>query len=212
MPLRTSQCAAPTKTHHHYLEKTMKTSFTKLFRASISAALFCAVLWFALASHAAVRTHDDNRTPDLPSPLCDSVQVPSGNRVAFRVYARGVQIYKWNGASWTFVAPSADLFADANYQDKVGTHYGGPTWESNSGSKVIGSRVPGTGCAPDATAVPWLLLKAISTKGPGIFHGVTYIQRVNTVGGIAPTTPGTTIDEVAEVPYTTEYYFYRAEN
>jgi hypothetical protein len=174
-------------------------------------ALF-SVAGLALASIPVAGVSDDNRTPVLPSPLCDSIQVPSGNKVSYHVYARGVQIYRWTGASWAFVAPAADLFADANYHDKVGTHYGGPTWESNSGSKVIGSRVPGTGCAPDATAIPWLLLKAISTSGPGIFNKVTYIQRVNTAGGLAPATPGTTIDEVAEVPYTTEYYFYRAED
>ena len=190
----------------------MKASFTKLFRASVGAALLCAGLWCALASVPSARANDDNRAPDLPTPLCDSIQVPAGNRVAAHVYARGGQIYRWDGAKWAFVAPSADLFADAGYHGKVGTHYAGPTWESNSGSKVIGMRVPNTGCAPDATAIPWLLLKAISTNGPGIFHRVTFIQRVNTVGGVAPATPGTAINEVAEVPYTTEYYFYRAEN
>jgi hypothetical protein len=122
----------------------------------------------------------------------------------------GTQIYRWNGASWDFVAPRAKLFAAADFQGKVGFHYGGPTWESNSGSVVIGSRV--TGCSPTPTAIPWLLLRAVSTSGPGIFSNVTFIQRVNTVGGLAPTTPGESIDAVVEVPYTTEYYFYRAEN
>ncbi len=178
----------------------------------IGLVLLLTVAGLAFASATVAQAGDDNRAPDLPVPLCNSIQAPSGNKVAYHVYARGVQIYRWTGASWAFVAPSADLFADANYHGQVGKHYGGPTWESNSGSKVIGLRVTGTGCAPDATAIPWLLLKAISNSGPGIFHKVTYIQRVNTVGGLAPTTPGTSIDEVAEVPYTTEYYFYRAEN
>ena len=190
----------------------MKTSLIKMFRVSLSAALLCAGLWFVFMSATGVKAGNDNREPILPTPLCDSIQVSADNHVAYHVYARGVQIYKWTGESWAFVAPAADLYADANYRGKVGTHYGGPTWESNSGSKVIGSRVPGTGCAPDANAIPWLLLKAISTKGPGIFHKVSYIQRVNTVGGLAPTAPGTTIDEVVEVPYTAEYFFYRAQN
>ncbi len=168
------------------------------------------VAGLALASIPAARAGDDNRAPDLPSPLCDSLQAPPGNKVAFHTYALGVQIYRWDGDSWEFVAPMADLFTDANYQDKVGTHYGGPTWESNSGSKVIGRRL--AGCLPDSTAISWLLLKAVSTSGPGIFNKVTYIQRVNTVGGLAPTTPGAFMDAVAEVPYTTEYYFYRAED
>jgi hypothetical protein len=185
----------------------MKTSPTKFFRFSLGAALLCALAFAALP---AAQADDDCRGPVLPTPLCDNIQAPPGYKVVSRVYARGVQIYKWNGASWDFVAPAADLFADANYQSKVGVHYGGPTWESTSGSKVIGSRL--AGCAPDPTAIPWLLLKAISTSGPGLFHKVTHIQRVNTAGGLAPSTPGAAIDEVAEVPYTTEYYFYRAES
>jgi hypothetical protein len=188
----------------------MKTTLANPYRFFICAALLCASLGFTLAFVPVAQAQHDGRTPFLPTPLCDSVQVPTGHKVAAHIYAKGVQIYKWNGASWVFVAPSADLFADANFHGKVGTHYGGPTWESNSGSTVIGSRV--AGCAPDSTAIPWLLLKAISTKGPGIFRKVTYIQRVNTVGGLAPTMPGAAIDEVAEVPYTTQYYFYRAEN
>ena len=39
---------------------------------------------------------------------------------------------------------------------------------------------------------------------------MTFIQRVNTTGGIAPAAPGTTVGEEARVPYTAEYFFYRA--
>ena len=67
------------------------------------------------------------------------------------------------------------------------------------------------GCSVDSTAIDWLLLQAVSTDGPGIFKPVTYIQRVNTVGGKAPATPGTSICAEVKVPYTAEYYFYRAE-
>ena len=65
-------------------------------------------------------------------------------------------------------------------------------------------------CTPDPDAIPWLLLGAISSESPGIFHRVTHIQRLNTVGGNAPTAPGNFTGEVARVPYTTEYFFYRA--
>jgi hypothetical protein len=164
----------------------------------------------ALASIPAARVGDDNRAPDLPSPLCDSLQVLLGNKVAFHVYALGVQIYRWNGASWGFVAPAAILFADADYHGEVGIHYTGPTWESNSGSKVVARRLEG--CTPDPTAIPWLLLQTVSTEGPGIFHRVTYIQRVDTTGGLAPTAPGSFIGAEVEVPYSAEYYFYRAKD
>jgi hypothetical protein len=188
----------------------MKIPHTKLFRSFIGAALLGAGLWLALAPAPSARANNDNRAPELPSPLCDSLQAPPGHKVAFHTYALGVQRYRWNGASWSFVAPEANLYADANFRGKVGTHYGGPTWESNSGSNVVGRRL--AGCSVDSTAIDWLLLEAVSTEGPGIFSHVTYIQRVNTVGGKAPTTPGSSIGAEARVPCTTEYYFYRAEN
>lgn len=150
---------------------------------------------------------DHKQAPALPAPLCNSLQVPAGNSVAGHAYALGVQIYRWNGASWVFVEPVATLFADAAYHEKVAIHYLGPTWESDGGSKVAAARV--TGCTPDPTAIPWLLLQKVSNDGPGVFGSVTYIQRVNTTGGLTPTAPGRSPGAVAEVPYTAEYYFYR---
>jgi hypothetical protein len=173
------------------------------------AAIFVIALT-VLVSNSVARPTSDILPPDLPEG-CSSIQVEAGNEVAFHAYAIGVQIYRWNGSAWTLLAPDAKLYADAGYNGKVGFHYGGPTWESNSGSKVIAARVPNTGCTPDTTAVAWLLLKKVSTDGPGIFSNVTFIQRVNTTGGLAPTTPGTTVGEEKRVPYTAEYYFYRAE-
>ncbi|MBA3713055.1 MAG: DUF3455 domain-containing protein [Pyrinomonadaceae bacterium] len=170
-----------------------------------------AVAGLALPSIPAARAGDNNNhAPDLPSPLCDNIEAPLGNRVASHVYAVGVQLYRWNGTSWVFVEPVATLFADANYHKKVGIHYAGPTWESNSGSKVVATRL--ASCSPDPTAIPWLLLQTVSTDGPGMFNSVTYIQRVNTKGGLAPTAPGVSIGAVAEVPYAAEYYFYRAKD
>jgi hypothetical protein len=159
---------------------------------------------------AALAGKDKNNAPELPLPLCDDVQVPVGNKLAFHTYAVGVQKYRWNGTSWTFVEPVATLYADANYHGKVGSHYAGPTWESNSGSKVVASRV--AGCTPDPTAIAWLRLETVSADGPGIFGSITQILRVNTVGGLAPVAPGSAIGQVVEVPYTAEYYFYRGSN
>ncbi len=165
-----------------------------------------ALLLPGLAAVAVADPGNDNRAPDLGS--CGNLQVPAGNKVSSHVYAEGVQIYRWTGAAWSFVGPEAALFADAGGNGVVGVHYGGPTWESNSGSKVVGAVVDR--CTPDPTAIPWLLLRAVSSEGPGIFEGVTYIQRHNTAGGLAPSAPGTVPGEEARVPYTTEYYFYRA--
>jgi hypothetical protein len=146
--------------------------------------------------------------PNVDLGVCDNLSVPTDSKLAFHVYASGVQIYRWNGTSWSFIAPDAQLFADAGGQGQVGTHYAGPTWESVNGGKVYGAVLQR--CTPDASAVPWLLLAAVS-EGAGIFERVTFIQRINTVGGIAPATPGSVIGEEARVAYTTEYLFYRPQ-
>jgi hypothetical protein len=146
-----------------------------------------------------------NLAADLGS--CDTLRAPAGSKPAFHAYAQGVQIYRWDGRSWSPVGPSATLFADAEGTAVVGTHYAGPTWESTSGSSVVGAI--SDRCTPNPDAVPWLLLDAVSSEGPGVFQGVTHIQRLYTVGGKAPTEAGTT-DQVREMPYTAEYFFYRA--
>jgi hypothetical protein len=165
-----------------------------------------ALLLLALVAPAGADPGADNRAPDLGD--CQILAVPTGNKVAFHVYAEGVQIYGWNGTSWAFVAPEAVLYADAGDDGAVGIHYAGPTWESVSGSKVVGTVLQR--CTPDPDAIPWLLLRAVSSEGPGILHRLTYIQRVNTVGGLAPADPGDFPGEIARVPYTAEYFFYRA--
>jgi FtsP/CotA-like multicopper oxidase with cupredoxin domain len=193
-----------------YAIKRRKLMHNMKVKGGIALVLLFAVVGLTPATIPAAQASAPDQSLDLPSPLCDSVQVPEGNSLAFRVYALGVQVYKWNGASWGFVAPEATLFADSNYHGEVGIHYAGPTWESNSGSKVVATRV--AGCTPDPTAIPWLRLQTVSTEGSGIFTSVTFIQRVNTTGGLAPTAPGSATGEVAAVPYTAEYYFYRARD
>ena len=172
----------------------------------------CVLLVVATFAAQSARADEGSRTPELPLPLCESIQIDAGNELAFHTYAVGVQVYKWNGTAWVFVEPVANLYADKGFRGQVGTHYAGPTWESNSGSKVVARRVQNTGCTPDANAIPWLKLEKVSTDGSGIFDGVTFIQRVNTTGGIAPAAPGTFVGQVAEIPYTAEYFFYRAQD
>jgi hypothetical protein len=166
-----------------------------------------ALLLLALVAPVGAVRGNDNRGPDLGG--FQNLQVPEGNKLVLHAYAEGVQIYRWNGTSWVFVAPEAVLFADPEDDDPVAIHYAGPTWESDSGSTVVGRVLERA--TPDPDAIPWLLLEAVDSEGPGIFDGVTYIQRVNTVGGKAPADPGDFVGEVARVPYTAEYYFYRAK-
>jgi len=164
-----------------------------------------ALLLGACASTSYAQPGNDNRAPEVPA----AIQVPgTTNKVHFHAFAVGVQIYTWNGTSWVFQAPEAVLFADAGADGEIGIHYGGPTWESKSGSKVVGTVLQRS--TPDPTGVPWLLLQAKTTEGPGIFERTTYVQRVNTHGGLAPLGPGTTAGQEARVAYTAEYFFYRA--
>src|SRR5438045_3885034 len=116
---------------------------------------------------------------------------PGANEsLAMIVPAKGVQIYECRarrdsggGYGLAFVAPEADLF-DAR-GNRIGRHYAGPHWEATDGSKVLGT-VTERADAPVADAIPWLLLAAKSVGPAGSFSKLTSIQRVNTVGGVAP--------------------------
>ncbi len=94
----------------------LKTNHSCSFRCLPVWVTVAALAVLALASIPVARASEDNRAPGLPSPLCDRLQVSAGDRVSFHVYALGVQIYRWNGTRWVFVAPSARLFADAEPQ------------------------------------------------------------------------------------------------
>ena len=137
--------------------------------------------------------------------------------LALIVPAKGVQIYECRartdqpgGYAWAFVAPEAELF-DAR-GNRAGRHYAGPHWEAIDGSKILGT-LKERADAPAADAIPWLLLAAKSVGPDGAFSKVTSIQRVNTVGGVAPkagcsqATAGTS----ARINYTADYYFFTAK-
>jgi hypothetical protein len=162
----------------------------------------------ALAAMTLTGFAEDNRAPEVPHQLSDPLD---GQKVHFHANAIGVQIYRWTGASWAFVGPVAVLYD--NDGNVVGTHFAtpnGPAWQSNSGSFFVGKRIDGV--TVDLTAIPWLVLGQVSTGGHGVLNGTTFVQRVNTVGGLAPATPGSTIGEEVEIDYEAEYYFYRQEH
>jgi hypothetical protein len=153
------------------------------------------------------------RTVSVP----DQLKPEPKETLAMVVAAKGVQIYECRakadqagGYAWAFVAPEADLF-DAQGR-KIGTHYAGPHWESSDGSKVVG-RVKTSAAAPRADDIPWLLLATKSVASQGAFSGTTSIQRVNTVGGIAPGTGCSqgSAGATARIPYMADYYFLSAK-
>src|SRR5262245_30580089 len=183
---------------------------TILHRVGAFIAIVAAALLAACAGDPFVGPIQHRLTPDVPNTsetvdlgVCQRLNVTDAE-LAFHAYASGVQIYRWTGSSWVLVGPSAQLFADAGNNAPVGTHYVGPTWESKSGSKVVGAVIDR--CTPDANAIPWLLLGGVSSDAPGVFNGITRIQRVNTVGGLAPSAPGAAVGDVVSVAYTAEYF------
>jgi hypothetical protein len=108
------------------------------------------------------------------------------------------------------VAPEADLF-DAR-EKRIGRHYAGPHWESTDGSKILGT-LKARADAPGPDAIPWLLLTAKSVGSEGSFSKVTSVQRVNTVGGLAPKggCSQTAVGTPARINYTADYYFFTAK-
>jgi hypothetical protein len=171
----------------------------------------CVVLAAVAALPLAQVADAQTEAPDVPG----DIQVEAGHKVFLSGHAIGVQIYRCNAASggfaWGLVAPRANLYDD--HGKLIMTHYGGPTWEARDGSKVVGAR---DGQATvDATAIPWLRLKATSTSaGPDgdRLLRTAYIQRVNTTGGLAPAAAdcsAATAGAQVEVPYTADYYFWQ---
>ena len=151
----------------------------------------------------------DGRFPDLAG--CTQLQVPEGSNISFHVFGVGVQVYRWDGTQWKFSNPEANLYADAGQNALVGTHFSAPgakpNWLTTSGSRVIGTLA--TRCTVNADAIDWVKLSA-DHSGTGVFNQTTFIQRLNTVGGLAPTEPGTVVGQEAKVPYTADYFFYHS--
>jgi hypothetical protein len=158
--------------------------------------------------------------PDVPS----IIQVPAGNQ-PFRVaHAVGTQNYICLSTGWATRAysPQATLFDEENEQIlthflspyPAGSNSFSPTWQdSRDTSTVWANPVDGASYTPDPTAIPWLLLKVVGTVA-GPTNGdkmivTTFVQRVNTTGGLKPT--GTCKEgDKSLVSYTADYYFYKA--
>ncbi len=148
--------------------------------------------------------------PDVPQDLA----VPTGNVLTGVGHAQGFQIYtcqaQGTSSVWMLQQPMAVLLGGGH--KPFALHYGGPTWLAMDGSFVVGARA-GSAPAPVPDAIPWLLLKATSNGGPadGAFASTTFVQRINTTGGVAPATgcDAHHMGATAPVAYTADYYFYK---
>ena len=132
------------------------------------------------------------------------------------VYAVGVQKYACQpNGTWLFTDPEATLYktADASKRDR---HPLSELRHRASGLEAEGrqlgrGRPEGDGAGGSGN-IAWLLLQAVVTTAGSDgdrLEGTTWVQRLNTVGGVAPAgmcTPGDTM----AVPYSTDYVFWKA--
>ena len=149
------------------------------------------------------------------SSLPDAVKVPAGHKVALESVGVGQITYECRakkdaaGFEWVFVGPDAKLLARDGKQ--LGKYYGPPaTWESADGSKITGAQVA---IAPAATGnIPLQLVKANPAMGNGAMTGVSYVQRVDTRGGVAPSKAcdAAMLSKQEIVKYQSDYIFWKA--
>ena len=116
---------------------------------------------------------------------------------------------------------SVDANPNANARTPVPLG-GNATWQSSFDTskvwaKAVGSIDAGSDPAscPNDGAIPCLLLQSIGNqKGPtggNLLAKASFVQRLNTRGGAAPTT-ACSVGQTQLVPYTADYFFYRADN
>jgi hypothetical protein len=134
----------------------------------------------------------------------ESIDGPPHSRLLFRAVGSGDQVYGCLNGRWALRAPDAKLFNQKG--SVIGRHFAGPTWQLNDGSWVKG-RAVAKQVAPDANAVPWLLLESVD--GTGRLGTVRFIRRTETHGGNAPD-GSCSQSAMRRVPYTATYSFYEA--
>jgi hypothetical protein len=162
--------------------------------------------------------------------------VPDGHVLFATGYAVGTQNYMClpaasGGVAWKFFAPQATLYVTVlGVQAQLATHFlsanpdedglARPTWQHSIDSSKVWGKVYKISTDPNYVepgAIPWLLLeragKETGPDGGSFMTQTAYIQRINTSGGVAPATgcsQAGNIGALALVPYTTDYYFYKA--
>jgi Protein of unknown function (DUF3455) len=171
--------------------------------------------------------NDDVTPPAVPANL----QVPAGQQPFLIGRAYGTQNYSClpsaTGYSWTLFGPQATLFDGQGEQ--VITHFLSPnpdesgtpraTWQHSQDTSSVWAMAIETSTDPNYVApgaIPWLLLRVVGSEagpsGADRLTPATYIQRVNTAGGVAPATGCKVAKDVGRrvlVPYATDYVFYR---
>jgi hypothetical protein len=206
------------------------------FRAASLVLAGVAVMAFTVPS--AAPAYADASTPPVPG----NIQVPAGNKLFLVGHAVGTQNYvcvpSSTGIRYVLFTPEATLFDEEGEQ--LSTHYFGPNpdemntdprvlatgairaaWQDSRDSSTVWGQVkPGNSSSDPAFvepgAIPWLLVTIVGREdGPtgDRLSPTTFIQRLNTSGGLAPSTGCTSPEDIGKtafVPYTTDYYFYKS--
>jgi hypothetical protein len=149
-----------------------------------------------------------------PAGLTSAITAAPDEEAAFMLRGEGTHIFECrplatdpNRFAWAFTAPDATLY-DAGRP--VARHAAENMFEAMSDRSTVSASIRSRQ-AGGTNSLPWLLLRAQSTPDSGLFAGVTSIQRVNTVGGVAPDT-GCDVNNVgkeARTAFSADYYFYR---
>ena len=206
-----------------------------LFTASASALAVAFAVAFPRPVYA-----DDVTPPPVPA----NIKVQAGNEAFLVGHGVGTQNYvclpSSTGVAFTLFTPEATLFSDGDKQ--IITHFSSPnpfenntnpavvaagtirvTWQhSRDTSTVWGQVKPGNSSSDSAfvapNAIAWLLVTVVGAEngpnGGDTLTKTTFIQRLNTSGGVAPSTgcrSPTDVGNLAFVPYTADYFFYKAE-
>ena len=137
-----------------------------------------------LAATSYAQMHTDQK--NLPA----LIQVATGNTLVLETRAEGQITYECSKEKdplttykWTMTGPKADLRNTKG--EKIGDYSGPPArWSHKDGSFITGSQVA---VSPNGSKnIPLQLVKADVAGGQGALTGVSYVQRVNTQGGVAP--------------------------
>jgi hypothetical protein len=168
--------------------------------------------------------------PAHADPVPNNIKVPDGNQVFLVGHAVGTQNYICLASGWTFFGPQATLFDDDDKQ--VITHFLSPnpdesgiprpTWQHSQDTSTVWAKAIASSSHPgfvEPGAIPWLLLEVVGIQdgpieGDTTLTATTFIQRLNTFGGIAPSTGctlSTDVGKKAFVPYEADYVFYKAD-
>jgi hypothetical protein len=165
--------------------------------------------------------------PSVPSDL----EVLTGDTPFLIGHARGTQNYvclpNGNTFSWTLFGPQATLFDDAGAQQITHFLSANPvengtlraSWQHSGDTSAVWAAMVRSSTDPNFVApdaIPWLLLAAKGAQyGSALGHKLTYttyVQRVNTAGGLPPAGGCSGSSDVGRkvfIPYTADYVFYR---